>query len=221
MRHLEKLVQQGKVDASLLEAARRSADETSSSGLPTEVINRRKEYVYEHKAGLVPAPRWNDKRYMQMGTRISMGRARWSIEDASIFSVSDGKRLAQEPPPMATHYERIRLNKVARAAYESPTMAGLRLLPKFTPGRALLWGTILALWGTGAVVATTAKQLEISTSDEVSNRLRPMFGSWAASLAGIFAPLRHSLSINAVAGDAMRQDAQQSELVRRLRRTML
>jgi hypothetical protein len=39
-----------------------------------------------------------------------------------------------------------------------------RLLPKFTPGRALLWGTILALWGTGAVVATTAKQLEISTS---------------------------------------------------------
>jgi hypothetical protein len=160
---------------------------------------------------------------MQMGTRISMGRARWSIEDASIFSggcndmhgvvdwclaqqpdgsasggtarqtgrrtgafvskgshsqahhpclclelwsrpdcrhcspqspasaishphprltsapapaplplslsaraVSDGKRLAQEPPPMATHYERIRLNKVARAAYESPTMAGLR-----------------------------------------------------------------------------------------------
>jgi hypothetical protein len=54
MRHLEKLVQQGKVDASLLEAARRSADETSSSGLPTEVINRRKEYVYEHKAGLVP-----------------------------------------------------------------------------------------------------------------------------------------------------------------------
>jgi hypothetical protein len=37
----------------------------------------------------------------------------------------------------------------------------------------------------------------------------------------MFAPLRHSLSINAVAGDAMRQDAQQSELVRRLRRTML
>jgi hypothetical protein len=39
-----------------------------------------------------------------------------------------------------------------------------RLLPKFTPGRAMMWGTILALWGTGALVATTARQLDIHTS---------------------------------------------------------
>lgn len=41
-----------------------------------------------------------------------------------------------------------------------------RLLPKFTPGRAMMWGTILALWGTGALVATTARQLDIHTSGE-------------------------------------------------------
>ena len=36
-----------------------------------------------------------------------------------------------------------------------------RLLPQFTPGRAMMWGTILALWGTGAIVASSSRSLGI------------------------------------------------------------
>jgi hypothetical protein len=36
-----------------------------------------------------------------------------------------------------------------------------RLLPQFTPARALMWGTILAIWGTGAVVMSSSRALDI------------------------------------------------------------
>lgn len=39
----------------------------------------------------------------------------------------------------------------------------MRLLPVFSPGRALLWGSILAAWGTGAVVASSSRALDIRT----------------------------------------------------------
>ena len=95
-----------------------------------------------------------------------------------------------------------------------------RLLPKFTPGRAFLWGTVLALWGTGAVVATAARQLDIRTAEDAPGVLRPLFGGMGAALEAWFAPLRASMSINAVAGETLRTDTQQSELVRRLRTTL-
>lgn len=41
---------------------------------------------------------------------------------------------------------------------------GMRLLPVFTPGRAMMWGTILALWGTGAVFASSSRALNIRTA---------------------------------------------------------
>lgn len=41
----------------MLEAAQRAAEETAASGLPTEVVTQRSEYVYQHKKGLVPGKR--------------------------------------------------------------------------------------------------------------------------------------------------------------------
>ena len=86
---------------------------------------------------------------------------RWTVGDASIFSVDDGKRLAQTPHKPLTFYERVRLEKQQKAAIETPLVKGIRLLPEFTPGRAMLWGSILAMWGTAALVASTAKSLDI------------------------------------------------------------
>lgn len=88
---------------------------------------------------------------------------RWTVDDASIFSVDDGKRLAQTPHKPLTFYERIRLEKQQKAALETPLVKGIRLLPEFTPGRAMLWGSILAVWGTAALVVSTAKSLDIKT----------------------------------------------------------
>ena len=88
---------------------------------------------------------------------------RWTVGDASIFSVDDGKRLAQTPHKPLTFYERVRLEKQHKASIETPLVQGYRLLPEFTPGRAMFWGTILAVWGTAAVVMSTAKSLDIHT----------------------------------------------------------
>ena len=88
---------------------------------------------------------------------------RWTVGDASIFSVDDGKRLAQTPHKPLTFYERIRLEKQQKAAIETPLVKGIRLLPEFTPGRAMLWGSILAVWGTAAIVMSTANSLKIKT----------------------------------------------------------
>lgn len=88
---------------------------------------------------------------------------RWNVGDASIFSVDDGKRLAQTPHKPLTFYERIRLEKQQKASLESPLVQGYRLLPEFTPGRAMFWGTVLAMWGTAAIVMSTAKSLDIHT----------------------------------------------------------
>lgn len=88
---------------------------------------------------------------------------RWTVGDASIFSVDDGKRLAQTPHKPLTFYERIRLEKQQMAALETPLVQGYRLLPEFTPGRAMFWGSIIAVWGTAALVMSAAKSLDIKT----------------------------------------------------------
>ena len=95
--------------------------------------------------------------------RMTVAMCRWTVDDASIFSVDDGKRLAQTPHKPLTFYERIRLEKQQKAAIETPLVKGIRLLPEFTPGRAMLWGSILAVWGTAALVVSTAKSLDIKT----------------------------------------------------------
>lgn len=57
---------------------------------------------------------------------MSMGRARWSTEGGSIFSVADGRRLAQEPVRQPTPFEAMRQNRVAKATLETPLVAGIR-----------------------------------------------------------------------------------------------
>lgn len=104
---------------------------------------------------------------------------RWTVGDASIFSVDDGKRLAQTPHKPLTFYERIRLEKQQKAAIETPLVKGIRLLPEFTPGRAMLWGSILAVWGTAAIVMSTAKSLNIKTVSQRTSA-RPCVNIYAS-----------------------------------------
>ena len=99
----------------------------------------------------------------QPDLRTTPAAGRWTVDNASIFSVDDGKRLAQTPHKPLTFYERTRLEKQQKAAIETPLVKGIRLLPEFTPGRAMLWGSILAVWGTAALVVSTAKSLDIKT----------------------------------------------------------
>lgn len=49
-----------------------------------------------------------------------MGPGRWETADGSIFSVADGRRLAQEPVRLPTAFEAARQRKIERAAIETP-----------------------------------------------------------------------------------------------------
>jgi hypothetical protein len=148
-----------------------------------------------------------------MGTRISLGRGRWDAGDGSIFSVADGKRLAAMPQKV-THYDGLRAAKIERAALSSPQLAGMRLLPKFTPGRAMLWGTILAVWGTAGIVSASARSLDIQAWSDAPGALRALLAPVGAALESRLAPLRGSMALEAA---NYREGATQSEMVTRLR----
>ena len=63
----------------------------------------------------------------------------WGTEGASIFSIEDGKRLAQTPVKLPTPFELNRMRKVAEAAVDKRVVNGIRLMPEYTPARAMLW----------------------------------------------------------------------------------
>lgn len=147
-----------------------------------------------------------------MGTQFSLGRARWTTEDASIFSVADGKRLVNTPTKATSVYENIRAVKIQRAALETPTVAGYRLLPELTPGRAFLWGTVLAVWATTAVVMGTARTLDIKDTTDASGKLKSFMRPVADALDRFMTPFKSGLALPGV-----RQDTMESELVRKLK----
>ena len=108
-------------------------------------------------------------------------------EGVSIFSVADGKKMASTEPKALNHYDSIRMNKIQKAALQTPTVfGGLRVLPEMTPGRALMWGTIVALWGTGALVASTAKYLGIESMQDVPGRMKEVLSPLGEGLKSQF-----------------------------------
>lgn len=219
-KQLERLVAAGRLPESALQqhtpldlvANRGPHASTSVSDVPVSVFKGRpaSDYVYQHVKGVVPVPK-PTMSWSTLGTPISFGRARWTVDDASIFSVDDGKRLAQTPHKPLTFYERIRLEKQQKAALETPLVKGIRLLPEFTPGRAMLWGSILAVWGTAALVVSTAKSLDIKTTEEASDKLREVIAPMASQFSTALTPLK-----SVVSASQMRSE-HQSELATRLK----
>lgn len=52
-------------------------------------------------------------------------------------------------------------NRVARAQQAGVTLYGYKLFPDLTPGRAFMWGSILAAWTVGSVALASARALDI------------------------------------------------------------
>lgn len=223
---LEALVASGSLPA----AALASGDASSAAvragavpGLPTVVVNARPaaERVFQAPArvGPVRAPRSPVIDQWLLGTsQVSFGRARWSVDNVSIFSVSDGKRLASSPMREPTAFEAARAARVAAAAsaVDAPLVAGYRLLPVYSPGRALFWGSVLALWGTAAAAASAARGLGIRTPEDARRVLAEALTPYAAAVADVVEPLADSF---AVAG-AGERSAELSGLSARLRASL-
>eukprot|EP00890_Picochlorum_soloecismus_P002299 jgi/Picsp_1/306/NSC_00305-R1_protein len=154
--------------------------------------------VFEYVKGVTPVPRKGvraDVHGAGLGTKIGLGRNKWVSDGVSIFSVADGKKLAGTETKALNHYENIRMMKIQKAALETPTvLGGLRVLPECTPGRALMWGTVLALWGTGAIVASTAKYLDIQNASQAPEKIKLALSPIGLWLEGLFVPWRTELT---------------------------
>lgn len=121
---------------------------------------------------------------------------------ASIFSVADGRRLASEPVRHLTAFEAARAARVAKHAAESPLVAGVRLMPVYTPGRALLWGTVLAAWGTAAAVASSARALGVQSAADAPEALRAYFAPAAERMRSVAEPWKGTLALGGGAAAA-------------------
>jgi hypothetical protein len=113
--------------------------------------------------------------------QVSMGRAKWEIhEDASVFSIADGKRLAlsgigeedaaSEMPlrnPRSVKVEVARQTRIESSQVVQDTYKGYRMYPKLNPGRAFVWGSVLALWGSCFLVVCGSKLFRINSVEDL------------------------------------------------------
>jgi len=111
--------------------------------------------------------------------QVNMGRSKWEVnDDASIFSVKDGKRLAVTNVEESTHLRTTSGARTARVALarqmhvesaqvDATTYKGMRMYPKLNAGRAFMWGSVLALWGTSLLVLGSSKFLKIQTVEDL------------------------------------------------------
>lgn len=214
-RHLVKLVANGLLPESALAAVR---GRNMQNGIPTTQRGK-SEYYYQHIPSMFPARKPSMASNFTLGIGpIGMGRARWGIDGTSVFSVEDGKRLAQMPVREPTHYERIRADRIARTQLESPTLRGMRLLPVFTPGRAFFWGSVLALWGSAAAVMSIGKSLGIKKAEDTNQVLADVLRPWSEAVRQSLQPLRHRVQARAASGNGA--SAETSEFLARLRSSL-
>lgn len=191
--HLESLVKQGKLPTSALDSLAPSQMAKDMGQVPVTIINSRpaSEVIFSYTG--VPVPRMSTtESWARLGTtKVSLGRAKWSADGASIFSVNDGKRLAQTPVREPSAWEASRARKIAQAAQiDKRVVQGIRLMPEYTPARAMLWGSIIALWATGAVTASVARSLDIHTAEEASEKLRSAFEPFVHYTHQFFQPVK-------------------------------
>lgn len=84
------------MDAAALQAAQRAAEETALSGVPTEVVNRRREYVYEHTPGLLPGT----PAQQGLGRCVcALGGGRHSPQPAQALALPHCLCVFTPPPP--------------------------------------------------------------------------------------------------------------------------
>lgn len=196
LRHVERLVAAGKAPQSMLDKLTNNLTPhpvpAAFAQVPTTVNTQPTGYVYNHVQHGPPRPRPPKSAFSPgLGTPVSFGSARWSAHGASVFSVADGKRLAQTPvKETMVPWEQARHSKIVAAARETPLLYGFRVLPEMTPGRALFWGSMLAVFGTAVTVKLAALQLGIYSAEDAPVVLRGIVQPWAQSLASRLQPIK-------------------------------
>jgi hypothetical protein len=203
LRRRDQLVKDGKLQSVTMPGKRHSGDvlpEILSHEMVLNTNRAPQEYV-RTKGYNVVIPKQSDMaKYAKEFTRPSIydslgakelksARDKWkgtTQDGTSIFDVSAARQL------MLENEKKKSMDRKARLVHVGPKplppqvvrVAGVPIIavPEPTAGRALLWGTILAVW-TGSVCATyTCRALDIKTAEDIG----PAFREAMSPLAGYF-----------------------------------
>ena len=161
-----------------------------------------KIYQKEHGRGAARRQSLLPRSY-GLGTQVSLGRAKWSLSEhggaSSIFSVQRGIEMASTPAEGAAAARRDMASlRLERLKSQTPFWS---ILPELTAGRAFLWGSALAVFGSALIAKLACAQLGIRTLDELRDdlpsKMQALLAPSAQSVAGHLAPFREASDIDA------------------------
>ena len=134
-----------------------------------------------------------------------------TVEGVSLFDVRGAVELAKGNQDVLPVQRALPVLKEGEGVLQVGRLS-LRLLPDLTPSRALVWGTVLAVWVVGGVTVKAAKRMGISSVDDVRERV-------GATMLPLAATCRSYMNRFASAPGAERNEAAQ-DLAGRLRLQM-
>lgn len=160
---------------------------------------------------------------LTLGSSMNTGRSKWaggtleSEPNTSIWSVGEAQRLMLLGADSDPHREqRLRfVNPPKPQPVVTIANTPLRLLPDPTPGRALFWGTIMAVWCGAASAKLLLHAFEVQNMSEIRPKMGPLVASVGSSVGSVFNPVKEWRA-NSSMGDAM-----ESKFSRKLKATML
>lgn len=230
IKRLEGLVEQGKLSPSVLEDVRKatSPDVHHAQGVevspgvfqdvPAEV-HRRGEYVYAHTPTGVPAPKESEVERLTVPLHTDMGPGRYSPNDQSIFALSGALAEPQAARALPAH-EAARLARIQAVAGEVPSVMGVKLAPPgLSPGRYMVWGSMLGVAGAAALVALMGRAFapEPRAPGQMPASREP--SALGERIASWFMPWRTTVSTRMASRAEL--EAEQGEFVKRIKERMV
>lgn len=125
-----------------------------------------------------PPPGWVESQHPMARYQVpsvSLGRAKWNPSElgASIFHANRATSLIQDTELPKVWQSGARAAKAAELSTATVQVMGvpLQLFPRMTASRALVWGTVLAGWGVGAIAATALRTMGVRDLDDLKVRV--------------------------------------------------
>lgn len=125
-------------------------------------------------------------------TNMKFNSSRWTrsaaeAEGLSIFDMKGAMSAIQDGPDDAAkkraHPAAIaHAARVARAQQMGASWFGFKVFPDLTPGRAFMWGTILAVYAVGASTMIAAQSLDIKSVDDIKVKMQAAFAPYREAL---------------------------------------
>ncbi|KAL4860063.1 hypothetical protein ACK3TF_000278 [Chlorella vulgaris] len=227
LKRLEKLCDRGVLDRSMLEEIRKATSPDVHRASSVEVspgvfkdvpgeLKQREGHVFAH----TPVPKPSEVDRMKTGVHAEMGPSKWApAGGGSIFSFKDS--IPEAPARALPPQEAARLARL-QAEAEVPSVFGYRLSPR-TPGRTFFLGSLLAIWGTAALVAASARTISggpgAAPEGQAADSAERTYSALGERLAGFFMPWR--ARVEGRRASSAEVEAEEGDFARALKQRMV